>query len=363
MTHITSYSPTKRYLSSKNDGALGKTYVITTKEALRLFGEKAARILSTIDYFLKKKDFGMYANGKKWIFSTFEYLSEKLSISLRHTKRLVASLHKQGVLMIQKLSDYKSNRTNYYTIDYDYLKTLMGEEPSQPSPSAADDLEEKMAPWPCHNDTMSSTEYTHKTYKSEKDECEEKDVSSTITSSNNPPTPCAKALPKTLARDMLALWNETCSKAKTTLSKDVARFLVAAYIKKFSHKPNLEGWKDYCQNILSNASKMGESFPLTLSWALKFSTIDRFLSKERGETSFPKKPEEKPQELHTLETLDEDPRCIALRQTLIKRYGVGLYISWIQPISLYRVGDKIHFKAKSPFHKETILQKFKEFME
>lgn len=367
MTYITSDFPQKRNLSTNNERFLGTSYVITTKEAIYLFGEKSARILSIIDHFLKKPDFGIHAHGKKWIFSTFEYLSETLAISLRHTKRLVADLHKKGILRIEKLSTYQSNRTNYYTIDYGRLSTLMGETTSpQKTESTVQTEEKKMALWPCHNGTMSITEYTHikKLNKSEEEKrvIEKKENYESESESVKPSAQNMQRghLPKNLAKDMMSVWNDTLLKAKTTLSKDTARFLVAAYIKKFSNNNTLHAWKHYCKTIQSSAYLMGESFQLTLSWALKFSTIDRLMRGELGVKHL-ESPDEKTPAVHTIQTLDEDPRCREFRHSLLKRYGAGVYVAWIQNLSLFIEDGHIKFNAKNDFHRDMVLQKFKEF--
>lgn len=365
-------TPLHENTKKKNNRVSGR-YFITKKEAVRVFGDKTARILSAIDSFLRKENFGKNVKGTKWVFSTFEYLSEYLCISLRHIKRLMAELRKKGIIKIQKLADYRSNRTNYYTIDYHCLHSFMAPQdplqtPSSPCEDVIEDtsLDQKMAPWTCHKGTILSTVNTNTDKLNKSKKMIQKNVKKEVDEKNHPKSP----LKKNIATDMLTVWNDTVSKAKTVMSKNLACYLVSAYNTKFSKDASV--WKKYCEKIASSAYLMGESFHLTLSWALKFSTIDRL---ERGElgvkgpvfdTSLPSEDtlldKAKKHLLDLEKDGHEDPRCVGMRQKLLRHYGAGNYLSWIAPLSFFIDEGQVRFHAKSAFHKETIVQKFSQVL-
>lgn len=105
--------------------------LIASPELAKVLGITAATFLQKL-YFLinetrkrkTKKNLTTY-KGRKWWFHTFEEWKETLGMfSVSTIKRAVAKLKALGLIQIAKLSQVKSDRVNYYTIDYKKLKTL-----------------------------------------------------------------------------------------------------------------------------------------------------------------------------------------------------------------------------------------------
>ncbi|WP_336949070.1 hypothetical protein [Acinetobacter junii] len=122
--------------------------LIASPELAKVLGITAATFLQKL-YFLisenrkfkKKKNLTTH-NGRKWWFHTFEEWQTTLGMfSVSTIKRAVAKLRALGLIHVAKLSDIKSDRVNYYTIDYNKLKSLFcieipTEPKSTPKPAA-----------------------------------------------------------------------------------------------------------------------------------------------------------------------------------------------------------------------------------
>lgn len=127
--------------------------LIASPELAKELGITAATFLQKL-YFLinenrkfKKKKHLTTHNGLKWWFHTFEEWQATLGMfSISTIKRAVAKLKKLGLIKIAKLSDVKSMRVNYYTIDYKKLKEMFGisiatKSPPKPSPTPTEQQE------------------------------------------------------------------------------------------------------------------------------------------------------------------------------------------------------------------------------
>lgn len=118
--------------------------LIASPELAKVLGITAATFLQKL-YFLinetrktkTKKNLKSH-NGRKWWFHTYEEWQSTLGMfSVATIKRAVARLKKMGLIHIAKLSDIKSMRVNYYTIDYKKLKELFGINVAQKSSTVA----------------------------------------------------------------------------------------------------------------------------------------------------------------------------------------------------------------------------------
>ena len=105
--------------------------LIASPELAKVLGITAATFLQKL-YFLisetrkrkTKKNLTTH-KGRKWWFHTYEEWQATLGMfSVSTIKRAVAKLRALGLIQVAKLSEVKSDRVNYYTIDYKKLKTL-----------------------------------------------------------------------------------------------------------------------------------------------------------------------------------------------------------------------------------------------
>lgn len=116
--------------------------LIASPELAKVLGITAATFLQKL-YFLisetrkrkTKKNLTTH-KGRKWWFHTYEEWQATLGMfSVSTIKRAVAKLRALGLIQVAKLSEIKSDRVNYYTIDYKKLKTLFCIDiPTEPTP-------------------------------------------------------------------------------------------------------------------------------------------------------------------------------------------------------------------------------------
>jgi hypothetical protein len=90
------------------------------------FGVVGATFLQQLHYISSQSSQGLLHDGYKWIYNTVEQWRLKLKCwSTSTIERTIARLKQHGVLLIDKLSAHKSNRTNYYRIDYSKIAHLV----------------------------------------------------------------------------------------------------------------------------------------------------------------------------------------------------------------------------------------------
>lgn len=106
--------------------------IILPSLALKL-GTNEAIFLQQLHYWLGKTD-NTY-NGIKWAYNTIQQWADQLKImSVATIERAVAKLKKLGVLLVEKLNPNKSDRTNFYSINYKKLAEIIRHETCQNQP-------------------------------------------------------------------------------------------------------------------------------------------------------------------------------------------------------------------------------------
>lgn len=89
------------------------------------FGTNEAIFLQQLHYWLGKTD--NVHNGIKWAYNTIQQWAEQLQIiSVATIERAISKLKKLGVLLVDKLNPNKSDRTNFYSINYSKLAEVLG---------------------------------------------------------------------------------------------------------------------------------------------------------------------------------------------------------------------------------------------
>lgn len=381
------------------------TVMLLQPVLVKQFGRAGAQLLSQLHYWLTKKDsLGCYHQGNRWIFNTAEEWSEQLHLSVRHVRRLFAQFVKLGIVKVEKLHKVKSNRTNYYSIDYERLNNSITK------------ITDKMSSPSCQNGMMyNDAKTTIKDFnKSEKfEEFSElagqgvqesgiedqepeqvkqvknlkikKDLESNVTvvsefvalqiypdkpllastqAITTAPTATHNtnhlAIKTSTVQDMLRVWNDNFkdqgkNKTVVKLSKELAPLLVAAFKTKFAS--NLANWQTYCEQIKSSPWLMSDSFNLTLIWALKFGTIDRIragdlgvqMSGIRNQESYDAKAAREEQIYQLIEALPESTVTKMLRHKIVEEIGAGYYFSWFHEAKFIRQNDHICMIAPNAF--------------
>jgi chromosomal replication initiation ATPase DnaA len=163
----------------------------------------------------------------------------------------------------------------------------------------------------------------------------------------------------TIVQDMLKIWNEEFPKAKITLSKQLARFLVAVFKTKFSSC--LKEWKKYLKTLKTSAYIMSEKFKLSIWWVIKFVTVDRIKKGELGvnpdKITCEKEELTEKLNLHIL-SIDETEPCKKLRYKIIEKLSLQVYLSWFIHVNFTEDNGKIVMKAKNTFVRDWIRDNF-----
>jgi len=342
------------------------------------FGRAGAQFLNQLHYWLENPSCGENHQGKKWIYNTESAWAEQLKLSTRQFRRYVSNLAQKGIISVAKLHSHKSNRTNYFSINYELLEKFISNADSSAQTHSF-----------IHEDILSSssgqsvpiyieTKITNKDFnKSEREsnnlagyeaisETEQVKqvelVKKTISEiekgreeKNTPQSPKSKnPEPKcSTAQDMLRIWNNILGeKSQATMSKDLAPHLVSAFSTKF--EKDLNQWKRYCELIRTSDYLMKEGFDLSIFWALKFSTIDRLRAGGLGV---------KPASLSTtseliadeskinekISVLGESEKTKALRRVIAQAVGSANYLSWFHHASFIEQNGKILLVAPNAF--------------
>ena len=357
---------------------------------IKQFGRAGAHFISQLHYWLTKN--GSIHNGARWIYNSAKDWAQQISISERQMERIIAKLITIGVVQSKKLGKNKFDRTNYYTIDYDALtyfthdklplKTAENSIPPlcrhrvrqkdgmyiQKLPNKDFNKSEQMQNFTevaeesttdsksqvkLVNDlNLKNQEKLQTTLVQMSQESEVVDKVDESASKTIPPV--AKT---SIAQDMLKIWNEHfVNKAKAKLTKDLAPLLVAAFKSKFNS--DLKSWEEYCQQIQSSPYLMGDAFKLTITWALKFFTIERIRAGELGIKSFGKIGERsaalgqthsEQQVEQMIETLDEPESVKALRHKIMRAIGHNAYYSWFHQASFCEGEGGIRLEAPNQF--------------
>ena len=95
----------------------------------KLVGINEAIFLQQVHYWLGKST--TMHKGSRWTYNTVQQWADQLEIfSVATIERVVARLKKAGLLLVEKLNPNKSDRTNFYSINYSKLAQLLGQDAS-----------------------------------------------------------------------------------------------------------------------------------------------------------------------------------------------------------------------------------------
>jgi hypothetical protein len=251
-------------------------------------GKSPAVFLQQLHYWLtSKKEIGVIANNKRWIYNTSSDWAKQLYLSARQVRRIIQKLEELGLILINKLSKKKTDRTNWYTIDYDAVKKLF------PRLSWIGQTHSKLAPdLPCEAiplmDKASSSLGQNVLMYIEADttsEIKPKELRAEAAVRIETEQVASSCLKNDLAKKLLDIWNREVG-SKTTeagMTKQRAKYLVAAYKMKFGSC--LDKWKTYCQAIASSEfliKTFHQKHKLSLEWVLKFNNLQRILEGQFG---------------------------------------------------------------------------------
>ncbi|GAA5556970.1 hypothetical protein Asch01_01686 [Acinetobacter schindleri] len=117
--------------------------LIASPTLAQAYGVPSAMFLQKLHYCLQSKD-AICIKQQKFFYHTYENWAETLGIySVSTIKRIVSKLKKAEILIVKKLAQNKWLQTNFYTINYRKLSSLLKD--SQ-EPKHIDQSDIKLAP-------------------------------------------------------------------------------------------------------------------------------------------------------------------------------------------------------------------------
>jgi hypothetical protein len=155
---------------------------------------------------------------------------------------------------------------------------------------------------------------------------------------------------RSTAQDMVDIWNNEVSinkeSNKTKLNRAISKYLVASFKYKFNE--DLDTWRQYCRLIASSSYLMGKGFNLSLTWVLKFTTIDRILAGELGVQGLRPVPEKAKSEqelygqaLAHVEEVGESDGCKVARRAILAALGPINYNAWFTKVDVLDDGKTL----------------------
>ncbi|WP_010303924.1 DnaA N-terminal domain-containing protein [Candidatus Odyssella thessalonicensis] len=339
--------------------------VMLETDAIRHFGATTAAFLSQLNYWIQGNKSGVIHQGMRWIFNTAQEWGEQIGISERQVRRIVAELRKSGIILVEKLADYKSNRTNYYTINYDRLSQLYQEQQlssnaSQVARSSGQDV--RMVKTKLTNKKNILSDRQDEYQKSGSKSCPSNKSIPAAISTFSKQLDC-EAKKTNSIQDMLAYWNAIFPNNAVEMNSNLARLLMAALKTKFNS--DMRQWQHYCKTLESSAYLTGKGFNLSIYWALKYVTIERVKVGDFGVKAV-SMPEEKHQlekdYIEQINCLSESERCKEVRMKLLKVYGAYAYRNWFQALKFFVSDEKISYIAPNLFHADYVAREYREIL-
>jgi hypothetical protein len=338
-------------------------------------GRTPSIFLQQLHYWItSEKNVGKFFQEKKWVYNSTKSWALQLCLSERQVSRVINHLKELGIILVDQLSQLKSDRTNWYTINYPVLESILPNlslkskevnHPLEKGNYSSDWNTDKMSTSPRHSDRVynKETETTseNKTISSEgvdfrkQTECSQQVnfVKEEINLKNK----------NNLAAELLEIWNQTAGQGGTLahLTKKRAQHLVAAF--KYRFESNLEKWKHFCQQITTSDFLMGkvkETFRASLDWVLRFDIIQRIIEGDFGIKlkdfiqGIPATEESFEAISREIDSSDDSVEVKALRKKILHQFGEGTYQSWFKNLRIVieEQGRRIKLEARSVFERD-----------
>ena len=94
---------------------------------IKSIGRGGSMFVTSLQLLLNNQSIGKQHDGKKWVCNTAVQWAKYLGYSTRQIDRIVSSLREKQIIFVKKLSHFKGNLTNYYTINYAKLWEIIPE--------------------------------------------------------------------------------------------------------------------------------------------------------------------------------------------------------------------------------------------
>ena len=164
---------------------------------------------------------------------------------------------------------------------------------------------------------------------------------------------------------LIDTWNKRIKKVQISDTPANHVLLVEALEKHF--KNDINRFAHYCELLLSSDYIMGNSFTLSLSWALSPTTVSKILSGEMGVSKkefMPPTDDLNREAYNHIDSITEHPECKRFRKELLELIGAASYNSWFKQVKMSPTTTGIiTFKYPNSWVENTIESRFKNHME
>ena len=268
------------------------------------FGNYAGLFLGQLIYWSNHKNkYGIMKNDRIWIYNTLENWAKQLGCSSKTIQRAVKYLKEEEIIETNFMAKNKRDRTIFYSVNYEKLSEKIN----------FGDKNVRM------NVQMIHIYNKQKINKSDK--------SKNLKRKN------------TTVQDMIQIWNELFPENNVKLTKEISRYLVAAFKLKFQE--SLEKWKNYLKSLKNNRFiKLGKS----LFEYIKFNVIDEFIKENVIEIDYEQNLKDA---ISHIENVNETQKCKNLRYEILKKLSPEKYNSWFTKVDFFENLGKIKIKVKN----------------
>ncbi|GHT92881.1 hypothetical protein FACS1894122_07280 [Alphaproteobacteria bacterium] len=379
------------------------------------FGKTAGTLLGEIIFWAQTNS-GRVVDGRRWIYNTQDVWAKKLGVSRSTFCRALKDLRERNLVHTKKLNYNKRNQTLYYSVNIEELRACLRLQNNNVEKVVYSNLCDIMAG--TKNDTIYTDINLQKINKSNKSTASVSNsscdpglktptkkvrtrpvqvtsVSTTQVSSHaeapklasahvsecsedtsveavnaTDATTVTQAKP-TIVQDMVRIWNKIFPKFPCVLDKQIARYLVAAFKRKFNE--SLEEWERYLKLIKTSAFVMKDTFRLAIDWVIRFVNIDKFRTGWCGTktSEIPVVPEDTAKiTANHIDTVQESERCKEIRRQIAKKISCENYNNWFTHVELVEIHEEIfeeipeeiyteiYMKTDSTFARDYIMQHF-----
>lgn len=291
----------------------------------KILGNFSGLFVSKLLYWSEHENqYGIVHNNRVWIYNTMQSWAEQLNCSPKTIQRAVKFLREKGIIEQKHLSKNKRDRTLYYSLNYSKLSDVFcrGENVQ---------IDDQM--------NNRSNKQNNKSYKS-----------GTLKNSINDKKSCCVKQKPTIVQDMIKIWKENFPNSKLILTKQLAKYLVAAFKNKFNSR--IDKWRKYISLIKTSKYICNNNFYLCINWVIKYFTIDRITNGDLGvnknlitsydheqitEDNFKKA-------LEHIDSVDEPEKFKILRKEIVKKISPEKYNSWFKHVSFIDKEGEIYMQ-------------------
>ena len=142
----------------QTSNTFGNNHVLTCRTShIDCLGRVEAHLISQILYWINNPKCGHQYDGVNWVYNTATEWARQLRFSESSVRRAISKLRKAGIIITKQLSKNRRDRTNYFSINYSALESLINTQNDK-------DLDlSKLADASCQNERMyNDTKITNK---------------------------------------------------------------------------------------------------------------------------------------------------------------------------------------------------------